>query len=301
MRRPCRDPALPVRPVTTIHHRVAEARDRLLAAGIQAPEADLSARLLAEHLLGWDTARLYTSGGELEPTGFAGEFDALVARRAAREPLHYIVGHREFWAVDFEVSPAVLIPRADTELIVEVALELFPSPAEHLVVAEAGTGCGCLAVAIALERPNARITATEISEAALDVARRNARRHGVADRITFVQGDLLAPVSDGGGFDFIMANPPYVAELSRPGLQPEVRDHEPDVALFGGADGLHLIKRLVEQVPARLHQGGYLAFEFGCGQDEDIERLVRATAGLELVELKRDLQGIARTAVARRT
>ena len=289
--------------MTTVHHRVAEARDRLRAAGIQPAEADLSARLLAEHLLGWDTARLFTSGSDIEPAGFAGDFDALVSRRAAREPLHYIVGHREFWALDFEVSPAVLIPRPDTELIVEVALELFPSSTERLAVAEAGTGCGCLAVAIAYERPNARVTATEISEAALEVARRNARRHSVADRITFVLGDLLAPLGAGGdlAFDFIMANPPYVAERSRPGLQPEVRDHEPGVALFGGADGLHLIERLVDQTPARLRPGGYLAFEFGCGQDEDIERLLSAAAGLELVELRCDLQGIARTAVARRT
>jgi release factor glutamine methyltransferase len=287
--------------LTTVHHRVAEARDRLRAAGIQPAEADLSARLLAEHLLGWDTARLFTSGGEVEPAGFAGEFDALVSRRAAREPLHYIVGHREFWGLEFELTPAVLIPRGDTELIVEVALGLFPSPTERLAVAEAGTGCGCLAVAIAHERPNAHITATEISATALDVARRNATKHGVADRIRFVQGDLLGPVEAGSRLDFIMANPPYVAERSRLGLQPEVREHEPDVALFGGADGLHLIERLIDQVPARLRDGGYLVFEFGCGQDEDIERLVAAADGLELVELRRDLQGIARTAVARRT
>jgi release factor glutamine methyltransferase len=287
--------------LTTVHHRVAEARDRLRAAGIQPAEADLSARLLAEHLLGWDTARLFTSGGEMEPAGFAGEFDALVARRAAREPLHYIVGHREFWGLEFELTPAVLIPRGDTELIVEVALGLFPSPSERLAVAEAGTGCGCLAVAIAHERPNAHITAVEISATALDIAQRNANKHGVADRITFVQGDLLAPIESGSGLDFIMANPPYVAERSRLGLQPEVREHEPDVALFGGADGLHLIERLIDQAPARLRQGGYLVFEFGCGQDEDIERLVAEADGLELVELRRDLQGIARTAVARRT
>jgi len=128
--------------VTTVHYRVAEARDRLRAAGIQPVEADLSARLLAEHILGWDTARLFTSGGEVEPAGFAGDFDALVSRRAAREPLSYIVGHREFWGLDFQVTPAVLIPRADTEIIMEVALELFPSPSQHIVAAEAGTGCG---------------------------------------------------------------------------------------------------------------------------------------------------------------
>jgi len=285
--------------MTTVHIRVAEARDRLRAAGIQPVEADISARLIAEHILGWDTARLFTSGGELEPAGFAGDFDALVSRRAAREPLSYIVGHREFWGLDFQVTPAVLIPRADTEIIMEVALELFPSPGQHIVVAEAGTGCGCLAVAIAHERSNARVTATEISAAALEVARRNAIRHGVADRISFVEGDLLTPVSE--QCDLIVANPPYVAERSRPGLQPEVREHEPGVALFGGADGLHLIERLINQVPARLREGGYAVFEFGCGQDEDIERMVAAVSGLELVELRRDIQGIARTAVARRT
>ena len=285
--------------MSTIHERVADARNRLRSAGIAPTEADLSARLLAEHLLDWDAARLFTSGGEPEPAGFAGKFDSLVARRVAREPLHYIVGHREFWALDFEVSPAVLIPRPDTELIVEVALELFPSKSDRLIVADAGTGCGCLAVAIASERPNAHVTATEISEAALEVAGRNARRHGVADRITFVRGDLLSPVTD--RCDLIVANLPYVAERSRPGLQPEVRDHEPDVALFGGTDGLHLIERLVGQSPSRLREGGYLAFEFGCGQDEDIERLLSAAADFALVELRRDLQGIARTAVARRT
>jgi release factor glutamine methyltransferase len=285
--------------MTTVHHRVAEARDRLRAAGIQPVEADLSARLLAEHILGWDAARLFTSGGEVEPAGFAGDFDALVSRRAAREPLSYIVGHREFWGLDFQVTPDVLIPRADTEIIMEVALELVPSPSQDIVVAEAGTGCGCLAVAIAHERSNARVTATEISAAALEVARRNAIRHGVADRISFVEGDLLTPVSE--QCDLIVANPPYVAERSRPGLQPEVREHEPGVALFGGADGLHLIERLINQVPARLREGGHVAFEFGCGQDEDIERMVAAVSGLELLELRRDIQGIARTAVARRT
>lgn len=250
-------------------------------------------------MLGWDAARLFTSGAEPEPAGFAEAFDSLVARRVAREPLPYIVGHREFWGLDFEVSPAVLIPRPDTELLVELALELFPARAECLFVADAGTGCGCLAVAIASERPNARVTATDISEAALAVARRNATRHGVADRITFVPGDLLSPVTE--RCDLIVANPPYVAERSRPGLQPEVRDYEPDVALFGGADGLHLIERLIGQAPSRLREGGYLAFEFGCGQDADIERLLSAGAGLDLVELRRDFQGIARTAVARRT
>ena len=144
----------------------------------------------------------------------------------------------------FEVSPAVLIPRHETELIVEVALELFPDPGRSLSAADLGTGSGCLAVALATERPAARITATDISSVALEVARRNATRHGVAGRIEFRCADLLDGLE--GPFDLITCNPPYVAERDRRGLQPEVRDHEPDVALYGGTDGFHLVERLVK-------------------------------------------------------
>ncbi len=167
----------------------------------------------------------------------------LVARRVTREPLAYIVGHREFWGLDLEVNPAVLIPRPSTELIVEAILELFPLQQAPLNVVDVCTGCGCVAVALAHERPAAAIVATDISEQALAVARRNAVRHGVADRVSFRHGDLLAGID--GTFDAILANPPYVLDRARPALQPEVRDHEPSVALFGGADGMTLLNRLV--------------------------------------------------------
>jgi release factor glutamine methyltransferase len=282
----------------TIHACVAAARDRLRAAGLSPVEAALDARLLAEHVLGWEATKFFTSADEPEPTGFGARYDPLVARRAAREPLPYITGRREFWDLTFEVSPAVLIPRAETELIVEAALELFPPHLPDLTIVDACTGSGVVAIALARERPRARIIATDISRDALDVAERNASRHGVAGQVRFVCGDLLDPVDS--PVDLIVCNPPYVAEVSRPGLQPEVRDHEPAVALFGGRDGLHLVARLVRGSASKLRPGGALIFEFGFGQDVEVETLVAENPQLELIGLRRDLQGIARTAVARR-
>jgi release factor glutamine methyltransferase len=285
-----------------IQQRVAKGRETLRAAGLAPAGADLDARLLAEHLLGWDTARFFTSADQPEPADFAARYEPLVARRAEREPLAYITGRREFWHLEFDVSPAVLIPRPETELLVEAALELFPSAADDILVADVGTGSGCLAVAIARERPHANIVATDISAAALDVARQNAARHGVADRIRFVQADLFEDEGpDPLLADLIVANPPYVAERDRPGLQPEVRDHEPAVALFGGASGLDALTRLIAKAPGRLKRGGWLAFEFGFGQEIEVEHLLSEAADLAMVGLRRDLQGLARVALARRS
>jgi release factor glutamine methyltransferase len=282
----------------SIHERVSAARQRLRDAGISATESALDARLLAQHALGWTTERFLTGAQAPEPDGFTPRYDALVARRVTREPLAYIVGVREFWGLELEVTPAVLIPRPATELIIEAMLELFRDRFVPLTLADICTGCGCVAVAIAHERPAARIIATDISRAALEVARRNAARHGVGDRVTFTYGDLLDGVD--AQLDAIVANPPYVIDCAGPALQPEVRDHEPPVALFGGVDGLSLLTRLVAQAPSRLRPGGYLVFEFGLGQDVEIEGLLKASPGLRLLALRRDLQGIARTAVAQR-
>jgi release factor glutamine methyltransferase len=282
----------------SIHLQVSAARQRLRDAGISQTESDLDARLLAQHVLGWSTERFFTDAHAIEPDGFAPQYETLVARRATREPFAYIVGVREFWGLELEVSPDVLIPRPSTELIVEAVLELFRGRTTPLSIADVCTGGGCVAVALAHERPLATIVASDISEDALAVARRNAARHGVADRITFKQGDLLEGVT--GSFDAIVANPPYVVDRAAPALQPEVRDHEPAVALFGGAEGLDLVTRLVGQAASRLRSGGYLVFEFGLGQDVEIEDLLARTPELNLLALRRDLQGIARTAVARR-
>jgi release factor glutamine methyltransferase len=287
--------------MTSIQARVATARQRLRDAGIAARESEIDARLLAQQVLDWTTERYLTDAGAAEPDTFADAYDALVARRATREPLAYIVGHREFWGMKFEVNADVLIPRPSTELIIEAMLDLFPERTAALTIGDVCTGCGCLAVAMACERPAATIVGSDISPAALAVARRNAERHDVADRITFRTGDLLAglDVTD-RKFDAILANPPYVVDRARPALQPEVRDFEPAVALFGGSDGLGLITRLVAEAPGRLKPGGYLIFEFGFGQDVEVEELLHPASDLTLVGVRRDLQGISRTAVARR-
>ncbi len=282
----------------SIHRRVSAARQRLLDAGISHTESELGARLLAQHVLGWTTERFLTDAQSAEPDGFGARYDSLVARRATREPLAYIVGAREFWGLDFEVSPAVLIPRPSTELIVEAVLDRFPDRDAALKMADACTGCGCVAVAIAHEWRRASVVATDISTEALDVAQRNARRHGVWERVVFHETDLLDGVD--GPFDAIVANPPYVVDRAAAALQPEVRDHEPAVALFGGVDGLSLVTRLVADAPRRLRSGGSLIFEFGFGQDVEIEDLLAASPDLELVDVRRDLDGIARTAVARK-
>jgi len=275
---------------------VSAARQRLREAGITPAESDLDARLLAQHVLGWTTERFLIDSRDPVPDGFSPRYDALVARRVTREPLAYIVGVREFWGLELEVTRDVLIPRPATELILEAMQELFPNRSVPLQVADVCTGCGCLAVAIARERPSAVVRATDISAPALVVARRNAARHGVTDRIVFSEGDLLETVD--GLFDAIVANPPYVIDRARPALQPEVRDHEPSVALFGGADGLAIVARLVATAPERLRHGGFLIFEFGLGQELEIERLLEQSPELTLVSLRRDLQGIARTAIA---
>ena len=282
----------------TIHAEVSAARQRLRDAGITPTESDLDARLLAQHVLGWTTERFLMDAREAVPDGFTRRYESLVARRATREPLAYIVGVREFWGLELEVTPDVLIPRPATELIVESMQDLFPDRSVPLSIADVCTGCGCVAVALAHERPNATVRASDISHPALEVARRNAARHGVSGRVVFIHGDLLVGAT--GMFDAIVANPPYVIDRARPALQPEVRDHEPPLALFGGADGLSLVARLVAAAPAHLRAGGYLIFEFGLGQDPEVEDLIEASPELTLVGLRRDLQGIARTAIARR-
>ena len=280
----------------SIHAEVSAARQRLREAGITPTESDLDARLLAQHVLGWTTERFLIEARQPVPDGFTPQYDALVARRVTREPLAYIVGRREFWGLELEVTPDVLIPRPATELIVEALQELFPDRSLPLSIADVCTGCGCVAVAIAHERPTTTVRGSDISRKALEVARRNAVRHGVADRVTFEEGDLLDRLT--GSFDAIVANPPYVVDRARPALQPEVRDHEPPVALFGGVDGLTLVTRLIATAPARLATGGYLVFEFGLGQDVEVEDLIDASPDLTLVGLRRDLQGIARTGIA---
>lgn len=189
----------------------------------------------------------------------------------------------------------MLIPRPETELLVELVLARCDRD-EPARIADVCTGSGCVAIAIARERPRAGIDATDISEAALDVAKRNAARHDVASRVAWKNVDLLDGLS--GPFDVIVANPPYVAGRDRPTLQPEVVDHEPGVALFAGDDGMDVIRRLLPQAAALLRTGGTLLFEFGFGQDAAVADLISSTRSLKMIDLRRDLAGIPRAAVA---
>ena len=212
----------------------------------------------------------------------------------------YLYGGKEFYGRMFEVTSAVLIPRPETEIIIEAALQRFPDDRAVLQIADIGTGSGCLAITLAKERPAARVLATDISKAGFLVAQQNANRYGVEDRIVFALGDLLAEGSQttSNRFDLIVSNPPYVPDGDRATLQPEVRDYEPAEALFAGPDGLDVIRRMIPAAAARLKTGGSLIFEIGVGQGAAVGELISATPGLRMVGLRNDLQGIPRTVVA---
>ena len=277
----------------SVAERLAAARRQLEAAGLSPADAALDAEVLARHILGWDRADLIVRGRDPEPADFPTRLDSLVARRTAREPIAQIIGRREFWGLEFEVSPDVLIPRPETEMIVEEALAFAADRAcRHIV--DVGTGSGCLAVSIAHALPSVRVTAVDVSPAALEVARRNALRHGVDDHVSFHRGDVLHGVT--GPVDLIVSNPPYVRASDAASMQEDVVGYEPHLALFGGETGLEIIERLFEQAPERLAPGGQLIVEFGFGQVEQV-RLLAERAGWRIVRVRDDLQSIPRTIV----
>jgi release factor glutamine methyltransferase len=275
------------------------ARERFIRAGIPPDQAAIDAEDLARHARGWDRATYLTRREEATARADADAYDALVTRRERREPVAYIIGVREFWNLQFVVTPAVLIPRPESEFIIEAALSRLREASRAWAIADVGTGSGCLAITLAHERPAARVVATDISPAALSVARANAARLGVADRVTFVQTSLLDDAP--GPFDLIVANPPYVPASHRPTLSPDARDHEPDLALYGGgADGLDQARALLAQAPSRLTGNGVMLMEFGFSQAEAIREALLQVQALEPIEILRDLQGHERTLVARR-
>ena len=282
----------------SLHEKLAAARAQLVSAGITSGEAAVDVPLFACTILGWDRVRLLTERSAAPPAALEPQFSQWIARRIAREPAAYIVGMREFWGLDFAVSTAVLIPRPETEFIVEEALEILNSfaPDSHKI-ADIGTGCGNIAVSLAHEVGSVRVTATDVSRDALMVAGANALRYGVDDRIDFVETPYLNGVDD--TFDLIAANPPYVKDTDKPGLAPDVR-HEPDVALFGGTNGLRDIEGVLDTAISRLRRGGWLVMEFGYGQENDVRRLLSSRPALRLERVRADLQGIPRTAVIER-
>ena len=284
----------------SVLQRVIEARERFLRAGIPPDQAAIDSEVLARHALGWDRAHYLTHRYEPMAREVQERVEELVRRRERREPIAYITGVREFWGLDFLVTPAVLVPRPETEAIVEAALSRMIDQHRVWRIADVGTGSGCLAVALAYERQQAHVTATDISAEALAVAAANALRHGVDSRLRLVRTSLLDGVP--GPFDLIVANPPYVPVDSSENLPPDVRDFEPKAALFGhGADGLDEARRLLSQSPARLMPGGWLLMEFGFGQGPAVRAAVDSVPDLEFVERLRDLQGHERTLVATRS
>ena len=280
----------------TIYEALAQARARLAEAGLSEADASVDVDLYARTILGWDKVRLLIEQQSPVPEPLEPTLSQWIERRILREPTAYIVGHREFWGLDFTVTPAVLIPRPETESIVDEGVALgraLPSPR----MADIGTGSGCIAVALAIELPRAQLVATDVSEDALAVARTNAERHRVADRIEFVATSYLDGVK--GEFDVITANPPYVRDGDKPGLSRDVR-HEPDVALFGGTEGLRDIAGVLAAASAALVPGGWLVMEFGYGQEPGVEALVGMQTALRLHRVQPDLQGIPRTAIIQR-
>lgn len=284
--------------------RVARAGECFARAGIAADQARADAEVLARHALGWDRATWLARRRDPAPPGFEAGYAPLAARREKREPVSIITGRREFWGLDFAVGSAVLTPRPSTELIVETALELFGDRREApLAIADIGTGSGCLAVTLAREFPRAAVTGVDVSPGALAVARRNAAAHGVADRIAWVEAPfdawLVAPAPDGdcGRIDLLVANLPYVPRDAIAVLAPEVRLHEPRIALDGGPDGLDPLRELLQAAPAKLNAGARVLVEIGLGQADALRDLVAAARGVELLDIRPDLQGIPRTAV----
>jgi len=304
--------------------------EALLADSPHPDRARRDAEALLLHQIGKNKAWLMAHGEEEFAGCSAIGYSTLLERRIKGEPMQYITGECEFYGLPFRVSPDVLIPRPETEHLVEKIVHLIPAfdrPAKKLFeikrlhpayedgvrrsrdgdpnlagwpprILDVGTGSGAIAIAVAHDWSNADITAIDISERALEVARFNAKSLGFADHIRFLQGDLLSPV-DGERFEVIASNPPYVPDTDRALISVEVREHEPHVALFGGSDGLEIYRRLIPAAYAALVPGGYLVFEFGFSQQADVEALL-AGAGFEEIEFISDLQGIPRVASARR-
>ena len=288
---------------------------RVLSTEGGSDEANLEVELLLAHALNTDRTHLYQRlraelCHDLEAT-----FNALLRRRLSHEPTAYILGRKEFYGLELEVTPAAIIPRPETETLVEFVLDVAAArrAGRGLRVVDVGAGCGAIGVALAKHLPRAEIIATDLSPEAVALALRNAERHQVAERISFLEGDLLAPLDDTAHpepkpgvsrdssrrVDVIAANLPYVRTGDLEAVPPEIRDHEPRLGLDGGPDGLRLIERLLAQAPSRLKPGGALFAEIGEGQGEAARRLAMASFPQARVEVKQDLSGLDRVLVVR--
>ncbi len=282
-------------PPRTIRELLAVSVDWLKQRGVAS--ARLDAELLLGHALHESRLQLYMDLDRPLSDEERDRFRPLLARRGRQEPVAYILGEKEFYGLSMSVTPAVLVPRPDTETLVDLALERLPAD-ESGVVIDLCTGSGCVAVALAHERPSLRVIATDLSAEALQVAAENVRRHGVSERVTLRQGDALAPVHDVSGAKLVVGNPPYIKPADEAGLMPDVREHEPRLALIGDDDdGLGVHRRILAGARALLADGGALLLESGFDQGEGL--LALPHPGFSAAELYRDLAGHVRGALWR--
>jgi release factor glutamine methyltransferase len=279
----------------SVSEALRAATRRLRASGSRSPRLD--AELLLTMALGVDRIALVTESERVLTPVEERRFEGYVCRREAHEPIAYIRGRRAFRTLELEVTPAVLIPRPETETLVEVALEALaavPAPCGAPLALDVGTGSGCIALALAAEDPFVTVTAVDVSEAALEQARLNAGRLGLGGRLRFLQSDLFAALPPEARFDVIVSNPPYIPAAEYVQLEPNVREHEPRVALYGGDDGLDVYRRLVPEALGRLRTGGMLAVEVGAGEAAAVRELFAAAGGYAAPFERADLGGIPR-------
>jgi len=257
--------------------------------------ARMNAETLLMFVLGCDRAYLYAHAERKLTGDEENRYNATITERATGKPTQYITGHQEFWGLDFIVSPAVLIPRPETEHVIETALELAQAQRFERI-ADIGTGSGCIAVALAKEFPAAAVSAVDISATALEIARANAARHQLEKRIDFLESDLLAALPK-EHFDLVVSNPPYVGENEADKVQKQVRDFEPRVAVFSGVEGMDIYRRLIPQARAALRPGGWLVMEMGYSSEQFVRELL---AGWDNLRVTHDLQGIPRVISAQK-
>ena len=273
--------------------------DYLKQHGAESPRLD--AEVLLAHALGCKRIALYTRFEEVPAEAIRNAFKALVKKRAEGAPVAYLVGRKEFYSLDFHVEEGVLIPRPDTELLVVTVLDLIKARGgADVMIADIGTGTGAIAVAIAKQAPSAKVVAIDVNPQAVALAKKNAEKHGVADRVAPIESDLFSKVKASRRFDFIVSNPPYVTTNELMNLEPTVRDHEPHLALDGGPEGTNVIEKILAVAPERLADGGELLIEISPMIAQRVEDLVSAAPGLEFVATLKDLSQLARVTHARK-
>jgi len=288
-------------PTWTILDLIRWTDERFRKEGLITPRLD--AEVLLAETLGMDRVGLYTHFDQPVQPGELARFKKMIRRRLRHEPVAYIVGQREFWSLPFIVTPDVLIPRPETEILVMEALRVLSKPEQttrRIRILEMGTGSGAIGVALAKELPAASVVATDLSEKALSIAAENALRNLVRERILFLQGDLFDTLEKGSIFDLIITNPPYIPQDYFTSLPPEVRDFEPRVALDGGKDGLAFFRRVLPGVGKYLSPEGWFLTEIGAGQDQKIRQIAEASQDLDSFDIVPDLAGIKRVFKARK-